>query len=292
MSAVPTVRPRILVLCCRGEFQDYLLQRVSEEFDLVGCVRFVPKSPERLGSRLSKYRSPRVLAEYLVARALLPAEDRRGQQLARQLFWRGGVAPAPPANMRELDVDDVNAPEVLQLVRELKPELVLVNGTNLLRRDLLRLASGIRWGFVNLHTGLSPYSRGGNCNLFKFLEGRPEHVGITVHHVDAGIDRGDIILSDQLPLQPGDNFEMSEVRCFHHGIESLLLAARQLIAGRASRVPQWEPGTLYLRRTGYVYRPYHRVIVNRAIRKGLIRDFLSRKEQINQDLRLVGERLP
>jgi methionyl-tRNA formyltransferase len=44
---------------------------------------------------------------------------------------------------------------------------------------------------VNLHISLLPWNRGADPNLWSFVEGTPK--GVTIHHIDAGIDTGDII---------------------------------------------------------------------------------------------------
>lgn len=276
---------RVLVMCCRGEAQDYLIRRTAEEFTLCGVLRHAPDNPKgTLGARMGKYLHPGRLAEYLAARIVLPAEDRRAAELAKSLFGesRGNVSA------QEHAVQDVNSPDAIEFVSQCAPDIVLVNGTNLVRREMLALKSRIRHGFINLHTGLSPYSRGGNCNLFMLLESRPELVGITIHYIDLGIDRGDIIQSAQTPMDAADNYEMIELRGFHRGIETLLESARRVAAGKANRVRQWEKGKLFLQRTGYVYRPYHRVVVNRMLRNGLVREYLADKARRSAGVRLVG----
>lgn len=279
---------RVVVLCCAGERQDYLAMRASEEFTLVGIVRVVPTNPHGdWRQRFGKYFSPAVLVEYLLARVLLPREERRGRVLEKQLFWSVGRPPAAPAQVPCLRVQDINGAEAIDFVGRSAADIVLVNGTNLIRKPMLQLRDGMTWGFLNLHTGLSPYSRGGNCNLFMLLEGKPEHVGITVHHIDLGIDRGDIVLSDQTPMLPTDNWEMIDARSFHHGIEQLLKGAKAVIGGWAPRVKQWESGKLFLKRTGYVYKPFYRVLLNRALRRGLIAKYLGQCSQRDAAVRLV-----
>jgi len=262
--------------------------RASEEFNLVGVVRVAPMNPHGgWRHRLGKYLSPSVLVEYLLARMLLPREERQGRALEQQLFWIDERPPVVPALVPCLHVQDVNAPEAVDFVRRSAADLVLVNGTNLIRKQMLKLCEGMKWGLLNLHTGLSPYSRGGNCNLFMLLEGKPEHVGVTVHHIDVGIDRGDIVLSDHVPLLPTDNREMIDARAFHHGIEQLLMGAKALIGGWAPRIKQWESGKLFLQRTGYVYKPFHRVLVNRALRRGLVAKYVEQRAQRDAAVRLV-----
>ena len=184
----------------------------------------------------------------------------------------------------------INEERTAAFLRRLAPDIVLVNGTQLLRQPLLELIPSIRHGIVNLHTGLSPYSRGANCNLYMLMEGHPELVGVTVHHIDPGIDSGDIILSAQVPMEPDDDFETIDVRSFHVGIELLLEAAHRLEAGTAPRVPQWEQGKLFLKRTGYVYEPWQRLMANRRIARGLVRDYLAERPARDAGVRLVRGR--
>ena len=55
------------------------------------------------------------------------------------------------------EVPYINHPEVMELARKLKPDLICVFGTSLIRGELLQEG---RLGMVNLHGGLSPEYRG------------------------------------------------------------------------------------------------------------------------------------
>jgi methionyl-tRNA formyltransferase len=279
---------RAVVLCCDGLFQRYLAERVAAEFTLVGVVRqSAPAHPGGLAGRLRRYANPSVLMRHAQARLVLPAYEQRSKPLLRELFFHEGREPCFPEHAPALVTSNINSPATADFIRRQKPDIVLVNGTNLLRAPLLALAPEIPLGIINLHTGLSPYSRGGNCNLFMLLENRPELVGVTVHHIDAGIDSGDIVLTAQVPMQAGDSYGMIDARSFHLGIEMLLRAARLLQEGRATRVRQWEEGKLFLKRTGYVYEPYQRLRVNRLLARGMVRDYLADKPARDAGVRLV-----
>jgi methionyl-tRNA formyltransferase len=277
---------RAVVLCCEGPFQRHLVRRVAEEFDLEGVVWVRPPQPKgSLRDRLARYCSLPALRRYVEARALLPRYERRGEALRRELM---GSDHAPLPDVPRFVTDQINSAEVAAFVSAQAPDIVLVNGTPLLRSPLLELLPRIPLGIINLHTGLSPYSRGGNCNLFMLLEGRPELVGNTVHHIDAGIDSGDIILSEQVPMQADDCWEMIDVRTFQSGIELLLQGAALLHDGDAPRVAQWEAGKLFLKRTGYTYEPWHRLAANRVLARGLVCDYLADKARRDATVRLVG----
>jgi len=45
--------------------------------------------------------------------------------------------------------------------------------------------------FINLHIAYLPWNRGADPNLWSWIENTPK--GVTIHHIDAGVDTGDII---------------------------------------------------------------------------------------------------
>ena len=273
---------RVAVLSCDGLYQRHLIRRVSEEFTLVGVVLQVspPDSRGRL-ARLAKYSRPLRLLRQLIARLMLRPNDRRGAALQRQLFHHNGAQPELPEGVPVLVTAAINEERTASFLRQVAADIVLVNGTQLLRQPVLALIPSLRHGLINLHTGLSPYSRGANCNLYMLMEGQPELVGVTVHHIDPGIDSGDIILSARVPMEADDDFETIDVRSFQVGIELLIEAVHRLGAGTAPRVPQWEKGKLFLRRTGYSYEPWQRLLANRRIARGLVRAYLA--DQVRRD---------
>jgi hypothetical protein len=68
---------------------------------------------------------------------------------------------------------------------------------------------------INIHMGLSPYYRGSSCNFWALSDGRPGHVGATVHMLSKGLDSGDMLFHC-LPRIPNDqnlfDFTMDAVR--------------------------------------------------------------------------------
>jgi folate-dependent phosphoribosylglycinamide formyltransferase PurN len=281
---------RAVVLCCDGLYQRTLVQRAQSHFHLVGVVVQHPPqaSAARRWDRLRRYRDPRAVLRQAWSRLALRPYQRRGRELEDRLFRPEGCEPALPMDVPVHHTSAINGAETVEYLRDLAPELILVNGTQLLREPILSLRPQIRHGILNLHTGLSPYSRGANCNLYMVLEGHPELVGVTVHHIDAGIDSGDIILSAQVPPEPDDDFETLDLRTFHVGIERLIEAAHLLAQGRAQRVPQWEKGKLFLRRTGYDYELWQRLAASRRMEAGLVRDYLADRAHRDAAVRVVG----
>jgi folate-dependent phosphoribosylglycinamide formyltransferase PurN len=281
---------RVVVLCCDGPYQRYLVKRLRERYRVTGVVLRHERRPKgALAQRLLRYLHPLRLGRYLLARHDLRRAAAAAGPLRERLFGPPGAHDDFVDGIETLVVENINDPEAVAFVDRHAPDIVCVNGTNLLREPMLALVPRLRLGIINLHTGLSPYTRGGNCNLYALLEGRPEWVGVTVHHIDAGIDSGDLILTGQVPMQPDDDYDMIDARTFHLGIKLLVQAVRLLAEGRAERVQQWTEGRLYLRRTGFVYDPFQRYRVNRKLASGLVRDYLADKATRDAGVRLVGQ---
>lgn len=97
----------------------------------------------------------------------------------------------------------VNDESFLAVVRELSPELgISVAYNQILRRSILEQA---RFGFINLHAGALPRYRGRNVINWALINGE-KSLGLTAHYIDEGIDTGDIILQETLPIEWTDTY--------------------------------------------------------------------------------------
>lgn len=77
-----------------------------------------------------------------------------------------------------------------------------------------------KYGFINFHYGLLPAYAGSNP-VFEQIKRREKSGGITVHHADAGIDTGPVIMQQRIPIVDGETFgsHMSNLAC--SGVELL-----------------------------------------------------------------------
>jgi methionyl-tRNA formyltransferase len=60
---------------------------------------------------------------------------------------------------------------------------------------------------INLHASLLPFNRGAHPILWSILEGSP--LGVTIHQIDQGLDKGPIIFQRQLAL-PGKKITLRQ----------------------------------------------------------------------------------
>jgi len=92
-------------------------------------------------------------------------------------------------------------------------------------------------GCINVHASLLPRYRGASPIHAALLNG-DEKSGITIMHMDIGIDTGDMILKKELAISPDERFPSLHNRMANLGAEALLEALTMLENGTAPRIPQ------------------------------------------------------
>lgn len=133
-----------------------------------------------------------------------------------------------------MDFDDINAESALAYVQSKNPELLLsVNCRKIFRRPLLDIP---RYGAINVHDGMLPLQRGGGGTFIGMING--EACGTTVHLIDDGIDTGDIILQQEIPLPPDATMAEFERGALEIWPDMVVTAIRQIQNECVWRRPQ------------------------------------------------------
>lgn len=189
--------PRIVVLTIGNEYGDRILVSLA----LLGVVpdailygRLEPDPPQSFREHLLdlvRSRSPRRAVAAVLRRALRAAEGppprqdpfRRWRGMAREFRELGGFNDQP----------------MLNALRELRPDYVVLAATDIIKPPTLEIAS---IGTINAHPGLLPFARGLGVVARSLERGVP--VGLTVHYVNPGIDTGDIIHREMIPVAETD----------------------------------------------------------------------------------------
>jgi methionyl-tRNA formyltransferase len=228
---------KAILLCNDSPNQRALANLLHARVPLAAIARVVP-APGKF--RAGLLHRAKLLAMSLPLRRAWQSMQAHYQRLHPE--W-----PAVPIS----DHRGVNSSSVLELIDSMAPELVIVSGTDLLKQELIDRAS--RHGrVVNLHTGISPYIRGGpNCTNWCLATGKPELIGNTVMWIDKGIDSGNIIATEQSPLRGVATLTELQVAVMDHAHDLLGRTVERLAQGvPLPSVPQRElgKGRLFLTR--------------------------------------------
>lgn len=154
------------------------------------------------------------------------------------------VAGAAPPNILQLAADRgipalaiarPAGPEAAAAVAGLRPDLACVACWPWrLPPALLGLP---RHGFLNVHPSALPELRGPEP-LFWALRSGAEAAGVTIHHMDEGLDTGDIVLQGEAALPAGLGWHEAELRAAELGGRLLAEAVGLLARGHMPRRPQ------------------------------------------------------
>ena len=123
----------------------------------------------------------------------------------------------------------MNDSKVLKLVEDLRPDVTIVSGTNLLGSCLIGTIKS--YGrVINLHTGISPYIKGGpNCTNWCFYLGRPDLIGNTIMWLNEGIDSGNIIATERTSFSTRDSLLDIHIKVMEHGHDLYIRALRKIL---------------------------------------------------------------
>jgi hypothetical protein len=221
--------------------QRALAHKLAEHVPLAGLVRVAPQrssSPKPPFSDLA-VRAGRAAVGWPLRRAWFAMLDQYDRH----------YPDFPDVPM--LEVGDINSPEVLDLVGRIRPDLVVVSGTNLLRQPVIE-AIQATGKIINLHTGISPYVKGGpNCTNWCLALRRFDLIGNSVMWLDAGIDSGNLIATERTPLNGSETLTELHLKVMEHAHDLLVRCARRHAQNeKLPSAPQGElgEGRLFLSR--------------------------------------------
>lgn len=148
----------------------------------------------------------------------------RGQQMqlppVKELALGHGIPVMQPAKVR--------APEAVEAIRELNPELIIVVAFGqILPKALLDIP---RCGCINIHASLLPRYRGAAPLNWCIINGERE-TGITTMLMDVGLDTGDMLLKRATAITPEDDAASLHDRLSTLGAETMAETLDLLLAG-------------------------------------------------------------
>jgi methionyl-tRNA formyltransferase len=152
-----------------------------------------------------------------------------------------GVPNASPARTRRALPIPVLQParmkdrQAIEEIHALEPDVIVVMAYGqLLPRDVLNIP---KTACVNLHASLLPRWRGA-APIQAAIAAGDRQTGITVMHMDEGLDTGDVLLQRQIDIRPNDTGGSLHDRLAQIAPEALLHSLRLLVEGSAPRIPQ------------------------------------------------------
>ncbi|WP_026853189.1 formyl transferase [Geothrix fermentans] len=195
--------PSIVALTNGSPHAWIVINAVVEHFGPITVLTEGREHRWKLARRRLKRHGPFTWAGQIAFVFLQRAIARRSRARVAEIIREHGLDPAPNPRCEVLPVGSVNDPACRELLARLRPDVVFVIGTRIIRAATLE---AIQAPLLNLHGGITPKYRGQAGGYWALAQGDAGHAGVTVHLVDAGVDTGDVLY--QAPIRPSrrDNF--------------------------------------------------------------------------------------
>lgn len=237
----------VVILTSRGPRHSFFCREIAKSFCVKGVVvddRYHFKDRLLTFFKTGGFNPFRILRRMYLKKLVLPY-DRRDRETEERYFPVAGTGPEFPEGVPVRFSRDPNNRETIDWIKALSPDVISVFGTRLIKEPVLSLA---RLGALNLHTGLSPFYRGGQCTFWALYHGDVDHVGVTVHHLSRKIDGGDIVFTARPEIVPEDTVRSIECKLVELATRGMIDAIDRIGSGEKIGTAQGKGGRLFLSR--------------------------------------------
>jgi methionyl-tRNA formyltransferase len=141
-----------------------------------------------------------------LARVAYLALNRRLDQAAyERLFNQRELDQAlQPLADRTHRTDNYSKPETMAWLKQCEADILVVHTPYWVGKKVRELP---RKGIVlGGHPGITPDYRGSHSAFWAIYKQKPEDVGCTVFLIDSGVDTGDVVAQERVPVEAGDSF--------------------------------------------------------------------------------------
>lgn len=141
-------------------------------------------------------------------------------------------------NCNQITVKNINDKRTFDYTDKINPDLILVSGTSLIKEELIEINPNI--GILNLHTGISPYIKGGpNCTNWCIATEQFDKIGNTIMWIDKGIDTGGILTTERTAFNTTDNSLLKiHIRVMNHAHSLYIRSINSIAKNKINNIPQ------------------------------------------------------
>ncbi len=213
----------------------YLVNAFLNEFgDQVSAVITCDPQPSPIFTRLKRAIKRGNYRERIARSRWGKGYGPDAELLSHALFGDSPVEHMPGGDKLKV-MSSHNSAECEALLDELKPDVIVVYGTAILKAHIFTKAKLVT---LNMHTGLSPHYRGDSTLFWPVYYNDPDHLGVTVHKLVADVDGGDIVYTGRVEYQQGDGEAELFAKGVKVGTELYLKAVKEAFDGSIVYHPQ------------------------------------------------------
>ncbi|UCS94727.1 formyl transferase [Echinicola marina] len=149
----------------------------------------------------------------IIVKPIYPKGKKNIKSLPKRLFQKGQYSmlkrmvlennpEAHHISHIPIDAVKINDAEGIHFFKELAPDILITCRAPILSPEIIQIA---KTATVNLHYGIAPKYRGNDSLFWALFHNDYENLGGCIHHIDQGVDTGNILAEVYPPLNSTDN---------------------------------------------------------------------------------------
>jgi hypothetical protein len=147
----------------------------------------------------------RTLSRSLARLAYLAVNRKQDQSAYEHLFNRKEIEQTlEPCADRIHRTENYSSPETMAWLKECAADVFVVHTPYWVGKKVRELPR--KRIVLGGHPGITPDYRGSHSAFWAIYKQKPEDVGCTVFLIDSGVDTGDIVAQERIPVEKGDSF--------------------------------------------------------------------------------------
>lgn len=144
-----------------------------------------------------------LIGQLLFQSAIVPFIRLRSKKRISHILSEYGLNSCPKILDGALEVPSINDRQASEILRSFSPDVVLVNGTRIIKPNVLTCVDA---AFINTHVGITPMYRGVHGGYWALWNNDADNFGVTIHLVDPGVDTGEPLCQVRFRPTPDDTF--------------------------------------------------------------------------------------
>ena len=242
---------KIVFLASDCESSRWVYNAVVKDFEIAAAIIEQPISKKvLLKGRLKRIGFFKVMGQVMFSLLMVPYLRKKASSRKVFLIDKYQLSDAGFDGTKVFQIASVNDEACKQLLQQIQPDIILVNGTRIISKKILQSTAAV---FINMHVGITPLYRGSHGGYWALYNNDAENFGTTIHFIDTGVDTGAVL--QQVFIKPAkeDNFTTYPILQVAAGITALKKVLPDVLKNEYNLKNNNEKGTMYYQPTLWQY---------------------------------------
>ena len=250
---------RLVLLAGKGISTNILYNSLKNDYQIEAILleEHLPRK-EFVKKRIQKLGFGKVIGQILFQLSIPKYLNVTSKKRKDEILKHYQLDDSPLPVKKIFYLQSANDAECTGLLQKIKPDLVIVNGTRIISKEVL---NSIPAKFINIHAGITPKYRNVHGAYWALVNNDLANCGVTVHLVDPGIDTGSIIYQQAILITNKDNFVTYPLLQLAEGIICLKKALSDIFENRLTFKKGTSESKIWHHPTLWQYL-YYRVVYN------------------------------